>query len=208
MTRRPPSLRPQVSPRMTRSWAGRAAAQMEEPHVLDRLARPDGLAAAACSIDPRRRYRVRLGAATAVRGGRTFQDGTRELPEDVGIDRHDMARVPLNLPLRCRCGHLRGLAIRVSPSCGFRVLCYCKDCRAFAHFLERGDALDPAGGTDIFQMPPARVTLTAGADALPPTGSARCEGHGRDAPQGRSGRQIAAVVSAPAVRAPFFRRLG
>jgi Family of unknown function (DUF6151) len=26
--------------------------------------------------------------------------------------------------------------------------------------------LDPAGGTDIFQMPPARVKLTAGTDAL------------------------------------------
>ena len=26
--------------------------------------------------------------------------------------------------------------------------------------------LDPAGGTDIFQMPPGRVTITAGADAM------------------------------------------
>jgi hypothetical protein len=28
------------------------------------------------------------------------------------------------------------------------------------------DVLDAAGGTDIFQIPPARVTLTAGTDAL------------------------------------------
>lgn len=33
-------------------------------------------------------------------------------------------------------------------------------------FLGRLDALDAAGGTDIFQMPAGRVKLTAGADAM------------------------------------------
>lgn len=61
---------------------------------------------------------------------------------------------------------MRGIARAVSPSAGFRVVCYCKDCQAFAHFLGRAGVLDFAGGTDIFQMAPARVTLTAGADAL------------------------------------------
>jgi uncharacterized protein DUF6151 len=77
-----------------------------------------------------------------------------------------MARLPLNLPLRCRCGHVHGVASRVSPSTGCRVLCYCKDCQAFARFLERKDVLDAAGGTDILQMPPGRVKLTAGRDAV------------------------------------------
>src|SRR5215471_10888991 len=76
----------------------------------------------------------------------------------------DPASLPSDLPLRCRCGHVRGVASEVSS--GFRFLCYCKDCQAFARFLGRADALDAAGGTDIFQMPPARVTLTAGAEAL------------------------------------------
>ena len=58
------------------------------------------------------------------------------------------------------------MAREVSPSAGFRFLCYCKDCQAFARFLERADVLDAAGGTDIFQMPPGRVTLTAGTDAV------------------------------------------
>ncbi len=71
-----------------------------------------------------------------------------------------------DLPLRCRCNHVRGVASDVSPSAGFRFVCYCKDCQAFARFLERTDALDPAGGTDIFQMPPAHVKITAGADAM------------------------------------------
>src|SRR5262249_15877425 len=75
----------------------------------------------------------------------------------------DVARLPLDLPLRCRCGHVRGLAREVSPSSGFRFVCYCKDCQAFARFLQRPDVLDPSGGTDIFQMPPGRVKLTAGA---------------------------------------------
>jgi hypothetical protein len=74
--------------------------------------------------------------------------------------------MPLDLPLRCRCGRLRGVAGNVSPSAGFRFVCYCKDCQAFARFLDRADVLDPAGGTDIFHMPPGRVRLTAGTDAL------------------------------------------
>ena len=78
----------------------------------------------------------------------------------------DVRRLPLDLPLRCRCSHVRGVASDVSPSSGFRFICYCKDCQAFAHFLERLEVLDPAGGTDIFQMSPARVKLTAGTDAV------------------------------------------
>ena len=77
-----------------------------------------------------------------------------------------MASVLLDLPLRCRCGHVRGVGSAVSPSTGFRFFCYCKDCQAFARFLERVDVLDSAGGTDIFQMPPALVRLTAGIDAV------------------------------------------
>jgi hypothetical protein len=71
-----------------------------------------------------------------------------------------------DLPLRCRCGRVRGVAREVSPSAGFRLVCYCKDCQAFARFLERLDVLDAAGGTDIFQMAPGRVTLVSGADVL------------------------------------------
>lgn len=61
---------------------------------------------------------------------------------------------------------MRGVAHQLSPRSGFRLVCYCKDCQAFAHLLKRPDVLDEAGGTDIFQMAPGRVTLTSGADAL------------------------------------------
>jgi hypothetical protein len=74
--------------------------------------------------------------------------------------------MPLNLPLQCQCGRMRGVASNVSPSSGFLFVCYCKDCQAFARFLDRADVLDPAGGTDIFHTPPGRVKLTAGTDAM------------------------------------------
>src|ERR1700704_3270073 len=77
-----------------------------------------------------------------------------------------MTEDPKAVPLRCRCGHLRGVANQVAPDSGFRFVCYCQDCRAFARFLERPDVLDAAGGTDIFHMPAGRVKLTTGTDAV------------------------------------------
>jgi hypothetical protein len=72
----------------------------------------------------------------------------------------------MDLPLRCRCGHVRGVASEVSPSTAFRFVCYCTDCQAFARFLERPDVLDAAGGTDLFQTAPRWIALTTGTDAL------------------------------------------
>src|SRR5215472_10881583 len=73
---------------------------------------------------------------------------------------------PEDLPLRCRCGHVRGVANEVTPYAGFRFVCFCLDCQAFARFLKRPDVLDTAGGTDIFHMPAGRLKLTAGTDAV------------------------------------------
>jgi hypothetical protein len=73
---------------------------------------------------------------------------------------------PQDIPLRCRCGQVRGVANQVAPHTGFRFICYCRDCQAFARFLGRSDVLDAAGGTDIFQMPTGRVKLTAGSNAV------------------------------------------
>jgi hypothetical protein len=73
---------------------------------------------------------------------------------------------PKTLALRCRCGHVCGVANNVASNSGFRFVCYCRDCQAFARFLQRPDVLDQAGGTDVFHMPAGRVKLTAGTDAL------------------------------------------
>jgi|CZKU01.1.fsa_nt_gi hypothetical protein len=76
--------------------------------------------------------------------------------------------------LRCRCGKLEGLATDVSPRTGNHLICYCDDCQAYAHFLERaggrggrsGAILDAHGGTEIFQMTPSQFQLTAGDEHL------------------------------------------
>lgn len=75
--------------------------------------------------------------------------------------------MPTDLPIRCFCGALRGVASGVSSDRGNRVVCYCDDCQSFAHFLGRADTvLDTHGGTDIFQMSPARLQITEGAEHL------------------------------------------
>jgi hypothetical protein len=61
---------------------------------------------------------------------------------------------------------VRGTASDVAPATGFRFICYCGDCQAFARFLNRPDVCDAAGGTDIFQMPTGRVKFTSGTDKV------------------------------------------
>ncbi len=75
--------------------------------------------------------------------------------------------MPADLPIRCSCGALRGSARGVSGELGNRVYCYCDDCQAFAHFLDAAkETLDEHGGTEIFQMSPAHLEISAGADRL------------------------------------------
>jgi hypothetical protein len=49
-----------------------------------------------------------------------------------------------------------------------RGVCYCKDCQAFAHFLERPDdaVLNELGGTEIVATLPRHVHFTQGLEAL------------------------------------------
>jgi hypothetical protein len=64
--------------------------------------------------------------------------------------------------LRCRCGAVQGRVARASPYSVNRVICYCDDCQAFAHYLRRTDVLDPRGGSDIVQVAPASVEFLQG----------------------------------------------
>ncbi|MET0389087.1 MAG: DUF6151 family protein [Polyangiales bacterium] len=77
-----------------------------------------------------------------------------------------MKHTPTDIPLRCACGKLQGLAIDVAPHTGTRLLCYCGDCQAFARFLGQRGILDEHGGSDIFQLTPAQVRLTRGVEQL------------------------------------------
>jgi len=68
-------------------------------------------------------------------------------------------------PLQCRCGTLRGLVAH--PERVNRVICYCRDCQAFAHFLGSSQTtLDAQGGSDVVQTIPAHLSFTQGTDSL------------------------------------------
>jgi hypothetical protein len=75
--------------------------------------------------------------------------------------------MPADLAIRCSCGAVRGVARAISSSVGNRVICYCDDCQAFAHHLGHPERiLDPHGGTDVFQISPARMEISAGTDRI------------------------------------------
>jgi hypothetical protein len=72
----------------------------------------------------------------------------------------------MNHPLQCRCGTLKGYVS--PPDMARRGVCYCKDCQAFVHFLERPDdaVLNERGGTEIIATLPRHVHFTQGLEAL------------------------------------------
>ncbi len=73
----------------------------------------------------------------------------------------------VDIPLKCQCGQVKGVAHDVTPQNGIRAMCYCDDCQAFAKYLEQeATVLDEYGGTDIFQMTPAQIEFTEGSDLL------------------------------------------
>lgn len=70
----------------------------------------------------------------------------------------------MSVPIGCTCGAVRG---ELDPRAVYaRVVCYCRDCRAFARALGRPDMLDAAGGTDIITMRPAGLRLLEGRDQV------------------------------------------
>src|SRR5262249_25743113 len=67
-----------------------------------------------------------------------------------------------DVELRCRCGEVHGWLSGAAPDRVNRVVCYCDDCQAFLHQLDRSDLLDAHGGTDIVQVAPAALRFDRG----------------------------------------------
>ena len=68
-------------------------------------------------------------------------------------------------PIQCQCGLLKGNVADIKHV--NRIVCYCRDCQAFAHFLGGGsEILDRLGGTDIIQTSPKNVSFTQGTEVL------------------------------------------
>ena len=71
----------------------------------------------------------------------------------------------MNHPLQCRCGTLKGFVAH--PRRTNRVICYCKDCQAFAYFLGReSEMLDERGGSEVIQTVPKNVRFAQGVETL------------------------------------------
>jgi Family of unknown function (DUF6151) len=71
----------------------------------------------------------------------------------------------LGHPLQCQCGTIKGSVETLKGA--NRVICYCRDCQAFAHFLGRqAEILDDRGGSDVIQTLPKHVTISRGIEAL------------------------------------------
>ena len=72
----------------------------------------------------------------------------------------------VDLPIQCRCAKVRGMAREVGPGTVNYGICYCHDCRAFAHWLGREDLLDGHGGTTIVQLARSRLEIIEGREQL------------------------------------------
>lgn len=87
----------------------------------------------------------------------------------------------MDIDLQCHCGKVTGTAHDVSPSSGIRLVCYCHDCQMYGHHLQMAaeqaardiqndlppvQILDEYGGTDIYQMPPAKLQIHSGLEQL------------------------------------------
>lgn len=68
-------------------------------------------------------------------------------------------------PIQCQCSSVKGKLESIGTS--NRLICYCTDCRAFAHFLGKATSvLDEQGGTEIIQVAQQRVSFYKGEDLL------------------------------------------
>lgn len=73
----------------------------------------------------------------------------------------------VNAPIKCSCGSVTGVARNLSSSTTNHVVCSCKGCQSYAHFLGRSeDMLDESGGSNIFQMDPKNFEITSGMDQV------------------------------------------
>ncbi len=73
----------------------------------------------------------------------------------------------MDVPLKCECGKVTGVAENVDGNLGNRLVCYCESCQKFAHHVGCADeVLDEYGGTDIFQMPISHLKFTGGTEHI------------------------------------------
>lgn len=78
-----------------------------------------------------------------------------------------MANLNQKIPLSCGCGKVKGFIHTAKPQNGLHLICMCRDCQAYAHYLKVSDkVLDKYGGTEVYQIAPSELKLTAGQESV------------------------------------------
>ncbi len=68
--------------------------------------------------------------------------------------------------IQCKCGTVKGAVADQALTRRNHLMCYCRDCQAFARFVANENTMDDKGGTEIVQVSCADVTITEGQDSL------------------------------------------
>ena len=72
----------------------------------------------------------------------------------------------MKILIECQCGKLSGTADPRYAK-GYRAICLCDDCQAYAHHLgQASNVLDINGGTDVFPINPAELKIIQGLENL------------------------------------------
>lgn len=68
-----------------------------------------------------------------------------------------------DVPISCSCGKVSGTARSLSANTSNHVVCSCRACQSYAHYLGRvDDMLDAEGGSNIVQLNPSSYEITEG----------------------------------------------
>ncbi|HVK60237.1 MAG TPA: DUF6151 family protein [Bdellovibrionales bacterium] len=70
------------------------------------------------------------------------------------------------MEIQCECGKFRAELTGFPRNTPGRLKCYCDDCQAYLHFLNRADLLDEHGGSEVIPAYPSEFKLIAGKELL------------------------------------------
>ena len=70
------------------------------------------------------------------------------------------------MQIQCKCGKFSVDLLKFPKNTPGRLKCYCDDCQAYLHHLQRADLLDENGGTEIIPLYPADVKILSGKEYL------------------------------------------
>lgn len=70
------------------------------------------------------------------------------------------------MQIQCECGKFRAQLEKFPRNTPGRLACYCDDCQTYAHYLNRVDLLDAAGGTEVVPVYPVDMKILEGRDVI------------------------------------------